>query len=80
MHSLAAATWGNFPWSLALLHLFVIGNGLILYTDWGPTPTAMPGLGIGLAHSWDCDVPVFQGVKVWDLEVSQFISSRFSDL
>ncbi|CAJ1424931.1 unnamed protein product [Effrenium voratum] len=38
MHSLAAATWGNFPWSLALLHLFVIGNGLILYTEWLSEP------------------------------------------
>lgn len=34
IHSVAAATWGNFPWRLAWLHLFVIGNGLILYTEW----------------------------------------------
>ena len=31
-HSLAAAIWGHFPAKLAVLHLFVIGNGLILYT------------------------------------------------
>ena len=31
-HSLAAAIWGHFPAKLAALHLFVIGNGLILYT------------------------------------------------
>mmetsp|Transcript_41901 Transcript_41901/g.89950 ORF Transcript_41901/g.89950 Transcript_41901/m.89950 type:complete len:769 (+) Transcript_41901:188-2494(+) len=33
VHSIIAAVWGNFPGHLALLHLFVIGNGLVLYTD-----------------------------------------------
>lgn len=33
VHSVGAAIWGNFPLYLALLHLFVISNGLILYTD-----------------------------------------------
>lgn len=46
-HSLAAATWGHFPWKLAWLHLFVIANGLILYTEWfstvAPTPDDREG-------------------------------------
>eukprot|EP00434_Breviolum_minutum_P009508 symbB.v1.2.008371.t1/scaffold521.1/size192847/3 len=41
MHSLAAATWGHFPWRLAWLHLFVIANGLILYTEWFSTVTSI---------------------------------------
>lgn len=39
-HSLAAAIWGHFPAKLAALHLFVIGNGLILYTEWHSEPLA----------------------------------------
>eukprot|EP00928_Gymnodinium_smaydae_P022384 TRINITY_DN18823_c0_g2_i2.p1 TRINITY_DN18823_c0_g2~~TRINITY_DN18823_c0_g2_i2.p1 ORF type:complete len:728 (-),score=42.29 TRINITY_DN18823_c0_g2_i2:73-2208(-) len=33
LHSILAAIFGNFPGWLAGLHLFVIANGLILYTD-----------------------------------------------
>lgn len=32
-HSLLSSAMGNFPASLAVFHLFVIANGLVLYTD-----------------------------------------------
>lgn len=32
-HSILASVFGNFPAGFAALHLFVIGNGLVLYTD-----------------------------------------------
>mmetsp|Transcript_85676 Transcript_85676/g.141932 ORF Transcript_85676/g.141932 Transcript_85676/m.141932 type:complete len:659 (-) Transcript_85676:227-2203(-) len=33
LHSAAASIWGDFPRILAALHLFAIGNGILLYTD-----------------------------------------------
>eukprot|EP00929_Paragymnodinium_shiwhaense_P054769 TRINITY_DN27447_c0_g1_i1.p1 TRINITY_DN27447_c0_g1~~TRINITY_DN27447_c0_g1_i1.p1 ORF type:complete len:727 (+),score=42.26 TRINITY_DN27447_c0_g1_i1:117-2183(+) len=32
-HSVAAAAFGNFPWVLAVMHLFALLNGLVLYSD-----------------------------------------------
>lgn len=37
LHAIAAAVWGNFPTMWALLHLCVIGQGLLLYTDFHST-------------------------------------------
>jgi len=42
-HSIVASVWGNFPSSLAFLHLFVIGNGLVLYTDFHSRKPMLPG-------------------------------------
>jgi len=46
VHSIGAAIWGNFPAGLSVLHLFVIGNGLVLYTDFhSRKPDIMPASG-----------------------------------
>lgn len=47
VHSIVAAIWGTFPVSLAMLHLFVIANGLILYTDFHSQKSVLPRLDLG---------------------------------